>query len=486
MKTRLVFIRLMLVLTSLFVLSSAKATVYTVWGSYTADSMISSCHQFMQAQIGTSDNAYFDGVNADSPNTWKCNFHSPRDGSGTSASGDISNNQCLLTKGSSAFIQYFIPPNGSPVPSACVDGCTSTNDGGYSGGGFDVLATVEYVITEGQCSPNTVFAPLPPPLICPSGQHIITDSSGSQRMCAANPSPTCKASETLVNNQCVPNPNYCPAGSSSGTVNGVQTCVQGSGGGSSGGGSSGGGDSGGGSSGGGSSGGGSSGGGSSGGGSSGGGSSSGGSSGGGSSGGGSSGGGSSGGGSSGGGSSGGGSSGGGSSGGGDSGGGSGGGGSGGNGTCDPSKTTCAPKGSATTMSCITKTPPSCSGDALQCAMIIQQWKSTCDVYNAIHDKPDNYDQTVSDTLTSLKPDTTNENITGSQSSLESALSKATSYINLGHETSSISDMNIDVMGRTYLIPLSKANSLFMILAMFFHLATYMLCFKMIFTTAQKI
>lgn len=141
---------------------------------------------------------------------------------------------------------------------------------------------------------------------------------------------------------------------------------------------------------------------------------------------------------------------------------------------------CSDSGGSTTSDC--ELSPVCTGDGIQCAQVIQTWKSMCETKKALTDIPD----AVKASLAAIS-DAGNASSVGSDSSVSSQQSSFTTQIQtvqnlingLNSSASCLPDISLSVLGRSVVIPLTSVCSLLELLRLLLHISVDLVCVRIL-------
>lgn len=138
-----------------------------------------------------------------------------------------------------------------------------------------------------------------------------------------------------------------------------------------------------------------------------------------------------------------------------------------------------PKSATASNDCLVS--PECSGDIVQCGLIQQNWQTGCDLQKALTGMPDG----LSDKLAKIGTSSNDSRIGAASGSAENALTQLSQKIGFSNSACP-TDISIQVLSKSIVIPISQVCDLLKIIRLLLHLATYFFCLRMLWTTLVTI
>lgn len=150
------------------------------------------------------------------------------------------------------------------------------------------------------------------------------------------------------------------------------------------------------------------------------------------------------------------------------------------GSCPSANTTGSGGGSYTASEKCAKAP-TCSGDVVQCGLMQEAHKSKCQLLETLTGMPDG----LPEKLEKIGTASNDSRIGAASGSAGNALTQLSQKIGFAN-SACISDVSIQVMGKTIVIPLSQVCDLLKIIRLLLHLATYFFCLRLLWSTVATV
>lgn len=123
------------------------------------------------------------------------------------------------------------------------------------------------------------------------------------------------------------------------------------------------------------------------------------------------------------------------------------------------------------------TPPTCSGDVVQCGFILQQWRSTCDLQEALiglkEGEANKYDQ--------VGTNSNDARVTAATGALTQKVNDIKGFLVPPSAGSCPSDISITIMNKSIVLPISKLCPLFQLMRFLLHLIVNLLCLRILYS-----